>query len=284
MNLSKSLCTKGLILTPCEPFEASTKQEIEGLLNSGVFEFTSFDKSMIGKRIFNMRIVNSIKEKTTLTPYEKSRLVVQAYNDRGKSMVLTQSPTVQRAIVQLILTLGLSFIKIYDHIMFLRDISQAYTQSKTLLTRDILCHPAPEVIKSLNLDPNTVMRILKPLYRIPEAGNHWFQTYSRHLKEKLGMAPSFFDPSLFIIIGKPFGINGMQVDDTLFVGIKDFVKLEEAKLKERNLKAKDIDRLAINKPLQFNGLMICLQDDSIFVKPNSQGSKIKLVDPEDRDL
>jgi hypothetical protein len=42
-------------------------------------------------------MVNEIKGKATNAPFEKSRLVIQGYNDDGKEMILTQSPTIQRA-------------------------------------------------------------------------------------------------------------------------------------------------------------------------------------------
>ncbi len=76
----------------------STRTEIESSIARGVFEFTQYNPTYHrGARIFKSRIVNEIKGKTTKTPYEKSRLVVQGYNDGGKAEILTQSPTIQRA-------------------------------------------------------------------------------------------------------------------------------------------------------------------------------------------
>jgi hypothetical protein len=46
-------------------------------------------------RIFNSRFVDEIKLKDDVL-FMKSRLVVQAYNDNEKKLVLTQSPTIQR--------------------------------------------------------------------------------------------------------------------------------------------------------------------------------------------
>lgn len=74
--------------------------------------------------------------------------------------------------------------------LFVRDITQAYIQSKTSLVRDILCYPPPELIEYVNLPPKTIMRIKKSLYRIPEAGNHSFGAIFSHLKEKLNISPS----------------------------------------------------------------------------------------------
>jgi hypothetical protein len=41
-------------------------------------------------------------------PFEKSRLVVQAYNNKKKEIILTQSPTIQRASQRVIIALALS--------------------------------------------------------------------------------------------------------------------------------------------------------------------------------
>ncbi|KAI1001784.1 hypothetical protein K3495_g6421 [Podosphaera aphanis] len=139
VKLSLELRAKGLITTPGLPFQFSNKKEIDGLLSNEVFRFLPWNKILAGRRIYKCRMVKSIKGKETLLPFEKSRLVIQAYNDQGKSLVLTQSPTVQRASQRLILCLAICLISQYGHTLFLRDIQQAYTQSRTHLVRDIYC-------------------------------------------------------------------------------------------------------------------------------------------------
>jgi hypothetical protein len=53
----------------------------------------------------------------------------------------------------------------------------------------------------------TIMVVLKPLYGVPEAGMHWWATYSKHHREKLSMEPSTYDPCLLISTYKDrFGI------------------------------------------------------------------------------
>ena len=57
----------------------------------------------------------------------------------------------------------------------------------------------------------TILRIVKPLYGIAEAGIHWFATYQTHHKEKLGMETSTFNPCLLITKHDAnFGITGLQ--------------------------------------------------------------------------
>ena len=71
--------------------------------------------------------MDEIKNPGTDKAFEKSRLVVQAYNDQGKELVLTQSPTIQRVSQRLILCIAA--MKLYDDTLYddirlyLRDIS-----------------------------------------------------------------------------------------------------------------------------------------------------------------
>jgi hypothetical protein len=90
MELSVKLREEGTITTPGLPFEQSQTKEIEGLIARGVFEFVQYDPSQhAGVRIFNSRLVNKVKGKAIDMPFEKSRLVVQAYNNKGKEIILT---------------------------------------------------------------------------------------------------------------------------------------------------------------------------------------------------
>jgi hypothetical protein len=93
-KLSLKLRQEGIITTSGEPFELSNKKEIDTLVARRVFAFEQYNEQKHVGRIFKSRIVREIKGKQTNTPYEKLRLVIQAYNDAGKEIVLTQSPTI----------------------------------------------------------------------------------------------------------------------------------------------------------------------------------------------
>ena len=67
-------------------------------------------------------MVNEIKGKATDTPFEKLRLVIQGYNNDGKEVILTQSPTIQRASQRVIVALTPSLIK-NRMAVYLRDIT-----------------------------------------------------------------------------------------------------------------------------------------------------------------
>jgi hypothetical protein len=101
--------------------------------------------------------------------------------------------------------------------VYLRDITQAYTQSETHLQRLILAY-LPEQIRH-QYPEGTIIVVLKPLYGIAEAGTHWWATYSKHHKEKLLMTTSIFDPCFLIITtGTLFGIIRMQTNNIIILG------------------------------------------------------------------
>ena len=70
-------------------------------------------------RVFNSRFVDKVKYVGTARAFEKSRLVIQAYNDVGKEEILTKSLTVQRISVRILLLLMAMFL--YLHVL-LRDV------------------------------------------------------------------------------------------------------------------------------------------------------------------
>ena len=147
------------------PFVESRKKEINDLFEKGCFEIVSASDVFHEVRIFNSRFVDEIKNIDTIDAYEKSRLVVQAYNDDGKTEVLTQTPTIQRMSQRLILALAVNM----SHLsFFLRNISQAYVQSTISLARQFFIKPSIE----LEFKKGTILKIIKSLYGVPETGVH----------------------------------------------------------------------------------------------------------------
>ncbi|KAJ6039209.1 hypothetical protein N7460_007241 [Penicillium canescens] len=285
MELSIKLRNESVITTPGSPFEQSQNKEIEGLIARGVFDFVQYDPMKHdGVRIFNSRLVNEIKGKATGTPFEKSRLVIQAYNDEGKGMILTQSPTIQRASQRIIVALAPSLSE-KNISLSIRDITQAYVQSTTSLNRLILAY-LPKEIKS-KFPAGTIMVVRKPLYGIPEAGTHWWATYHKHHRERLEMVTSTYDPCLLVSTGKgAFGVVGMQTDDTLILGTDEFATLEEKELAEAKFSAKPKDTLSSENPLIFNGCVLTQKEGDVTVelRQKEQGKRLKLIDHNSKDF
>lgn len=222
-ELSIRLRKEGRITTPGDPFEASDAAEIDALLASGTIVPIQMPTNMPG-RVFRSRLVREVKGKNTDHPYEKSRLVVQGYNDEGKRDLLTQSPTIQRSSQRLLLALAPS-LRARGFKLAFRDITQAYVQSRSTLQRDIIAKLPKELVTKFA--EGTVLHIVKPLYGIAEAGVHWFETYQSHLRENLALSQTF-DPCLLVSDeGKAFGLCALQTDDTMFLADESFLTAEE---------------------------------------------------------
>lgn len=270
------------------PFSESRRKEVNGLLERGVFEVIKEKDIPPNTRIFSARFVDEIKNLGTDKAFEKSRLVIQAYNDQGKSLVLTQSPTIQRVSQRIILALAPSLQSERAAKLYLRDISQAYTQSNTSLSRIIIIRAPTE----LGLPRGTFLRVIKPLYGVPEAGNHWFNTYHQHHLSKLDMNQSTFDPCLLYTPPKVdstnksgFGIVGLQTDDTLFLANQAFADLEELKLKEAKFQAKPREQLTCQSPIRFNGGLIKQEEDGkVKLTQERQARNLRLISTQLTDL
>lgn len=231
-------------------FTESRKTELAGLLEMNTFEPVPLDCAK-GHRIYDHVFVDKKKESGQL----KSRLCVRAFNDREHGLQ-TFSPTVQRMTTRFLYTVA----KLLNWDMYVRDITQAFIQSSTKLRRPIFLRPP----KELNLPPNQVLRVLRPLYGVPESPLHWFVSYTNHHRLCLNMLPLSFDQCMFhtkakIIsydnenTGAPKGLVCLQVDDTIFTGNEEFITLEAEQSKKFPSKGRSV---VCGKPITFNGITI----------------------------
>jgi hypothetical protein len=150
-------------------FAAFRQKEINDLIEKNVFRSINKDDVSSDVRIFNFRFVNEIKHFDIDKAFEKSRLVVQTFNDQNKDLVLTQSSTIQRISQRLIVCLIVVFSEMN---LYLRNITQTYVQSVTSLNRDFFVRSSVELIKHLDIDTNSILKIVKSLYDVLEADNH----------------------------------------------------------------------------------------------------------------
>ncbi|KJZ69915.1 hypothetical protein HIM_10700 [Hirsutella minnesotensis 3608] len=279
-ELSIKLRNEGIITAPGAPFEESDNTEITDLVGRGVFSFERYDQMIHGNHhIFRSRMVREVKGKDT-KPYEKSRLVVQGHSDFEKTTLLTQSPTIQRVSQRLILAIAPGLLQGNGMTLSLRDITQAYPQSQTELFRTILTYLPTEL--QGKYPHETIIRVIKPLYGIAEAGVHWFRTYQQHHLKNLDMSTSTYDSCLLITNTGPntFGIVGMQTDDTLMLGTDSFSAREEEKLEEAQFRAKPKTSMTPGTTVDFNGAKLTLLDiGSLSLQQKGQAAKIATIDP-----
>ena len=278
-DLALKLRRDGIITTPGEPFEMSDDQEITSLISRGVFKFERYNPNEHGNiHIFNSRMVREVKGKTE-KPFEKSRLIVQGHSDEEKRSILTQSPTIQRVSQRLLAAIAPGLDVMLGITIELRDVTQAYPQSKTLLQRDVFARLPKELVH--RYPPNTIMKVILPLYGLAESGVHWWTTYHQHHQERLGMQTSTFDPCLLVSNGtaESFGMVGMQTDDTLILATPEFSAMEDEKIRQANFRCKPKLILSPTQHLDFNGTKLTMDDNRmITVQQKGQSNKINTID------
>ena len=243
--------------------EFARKRELVGLTKAGVFQIVNRSTVPKGKRIYGTRWVDTIKQNTDGSNRYKSRLVSQNFRDYDARHIPTKAPTISRFGQRLALTISAMHS---DGQANVRDVTQAYVQSKTDLGRDIFLQPPTE----MHLLNGKVLLAVKPLYGVPESGLHWFLTYHDHHTGTLGMTACQFDncilyrrttdsksrstliPDLVII----------QVDDSYGIGSGSFLELEERA--SRAFKSKPRQLLAVGGSVQFNGCCITRKECSVY--------------------
>ncbi len=250
-------------------FENSRRKEINDLLKRRVFELIIIENVSRDVRIFNFRFVDEIKHSSTSNAYENFRLVMQTYNDQDKTIILIQSSIIQRMSQRIILALTACN---FDCHLYLRDITQAYVQSKTSLNREFFIRSPFE----LNLSERSILKIIKSLYEVSKTETHWFNTYQKHHKKKLSMIESTFDSCLLHISQIEF-INSqiefinyfefvdLQTDDTLILADDEFAALEENELARAHLTSKKREKLNLIISIKFNDELIILANDDNFL-------------------
>ena len=75
-------------------FSTLQQKEVTGLLKKGIFKIIKLYNILKRVRLFNLQFINKVKNKGTNKAFKKLQLIIQAYNDLEKELVLTQSLTI----------------------------------------------------------------------------------------------------------------------------------------------------------------------------------------------
>ena len=94
------------------------------------------------------------------------------------------------------------------------------------------------------LKDGSILQVVKPLYSVPKASNHWFNIYHSYYIEKLYMNQSIYNPYLlYTSSNSGFGIIGIQMDNTLILYNNTFVTNEANELKRAQFLSKEREQL-----------------------------------------
>lgn len=232
--------------------------ELRGLEEGKVLKVVPRSVVRPGERIYGTRFVDTIKAGGV----RKSRLVARNFRDATATSIPTRSPTISRAAQRLAFSFAASEVRKGSKV-FLRDVTQAYTQSDAAhgLTRNVFLEPPAE----MGLDDTFVLQAVQPLYGVPEAGLCWFLTYSEHHRNRLQMVQSRGDKCLFIREdGDRRNIIILQVDDSWGVGTRAFLEEEEHAATKFRTKPRTIFNVGSSE--RFNGLRVHMTGEGISIE------------------
>jgi hypothetical protein len=162
--------------------------------------------------------------------------------------------------------------------LYLRNIIQTYVQSITSLNRDFFVRSFVELIKHFDINTNSILKIIKSLYDVVEADNHWFVIYHAHHVNKLEMSHSFYDLCLLHTnikidtssdlqtdlkddhLRTDMSIVNMQTNDILILIDSNFAVAKKKAIIDAKIMIKSRNNLESNFSLKFNDTIIERQE------------------------
>lgn len=179
------------------------------------------DEMPDNENVIGGRFVLAIKDGGTDREIFQARFVVQGYRDKMKNSLIHDSSTTKHSSTKLLIGLA----AIFGYRLFSTDVCQAYLQSAEDLLRDVYIKPG----KEFELGEDQILKLLRPLYGLSDSGDYWGATFSKHLKEDLGMETTTTDGAFFFkkVAEKLQGMTATYVDDTLQAGDESFQRLAD---------------------------------------------------------
>ena len=128
----------------------------------------------------------------------------------------------------------------------------------------------------LGLPSGYALKVLKPLYGIPESGLHWYLTYLSHHLDTLDMIRTTVDPCVLVrkVNGTLDGLIILQVEDSLGIGSKEILKDEELGSKQFLCKERSMIEPG-GIPTSFNGLTITNDGNGYSIKQPNKIDKLQ---------
>lgn len=140
----------------------------------------------------------------------------------------------------------------------------------------------PKLIWPLGALFNYVVKVIKPLYNVLKAGNHWFATYHTHYKDKFETKKPTYKLCLQYSSGL-FDIIKIQTNNILILANNNFANKEKVAIKFTKTIIKNQEYVSFLLPLKFNGAQIKLYSEGIILTKKSHIGSIFLVINYDED-
>ena len=223
MTFITEVLKRGDTRATSEPMKLSKQAKADALKRRCVWEKVQKDDVSDNANILGACFVLEIKQPDTPTEVTKARYVAKGCGDREKPFIVQNLSALRQSFTNVIVSTS----AVFGWRFFSPDVNQAYLQSKDAMARYLYVTVRPRDAKYFGMDENELLRILKPPYGLPEAGDYWDVTLVLHVKEDLVMDPLTGDPALFLKkdAGDHDGMLGAYVDDSCMGGNKRFQDL-----------------------------------------------------------
>lgn len=225
-------------------FNEAKVKEINGLIERGTWKIVCKDDVPTNANILGGRFVLTIKNTGTDQELYKARFVVQGYRDKLNTSLVHDATTCRPQSARLLIGLA----AIFGFTVFSTDVTQAYLQSNQELQREVFLNAPPE----LHLNHDQLLKLLKPLYGLPDSGDYWARTMKHHLVQQMGMTPTLGDKSFFFkhIRDELHGLCATYVDDALQAGDPQYI--QQSKTTEKVFECRKREY----KEIKFSGIQI----------------------------
>jgi len=221
--------------------QAAAKAEVDGLLTRGAMNPAARSSLPAGSNIIRGRFVFTLKGVGTSDEKPKAQYVAQGHLDKAKPFMVHNLATLrQRSTRLLVSTSAVLRFRLFSH-----DINQAYLQSRDKLAHTLYLDPRPEDRHLFSLTDDEFLLLVRPLYGVCDAGDYWFLTLQRHVRDDLLMTPGSSEPALYMRKGVNglFGLMGTFVDDCLLGGTDEFQMATKTTLRVVEAKPRQMDEM-----------------------------------------
>ena len=211
------------------------------------------------------RFVLAIKHEDSGDDFYTALFLLGGHKDRAKPLVVHSAKNLKQSSVRVLLALA----NILGFSLWSTDINQAYLQSAFNLTRRIFVRP-----DNLELDKDTLLQVVKPLYGLSDAGDYWGEALIGNHKKELKMSQAEGDSSLFFerIGDRLTGLSGTYVDDILRAGTKSF-RMDVSKATSKAFDSKPAQKV----PFTFTGMNIHKQKRMILLSQQKYIEMLELL-------
>lgn len=207
----------------------------------------------------------SLKEKEKKQPVFKARFVVQGHRDREKAALVHESTNMRQPSIKVLTAIA----AIFGFHLWSTDLSQAYLQSGMKLLQDVY------ITKEFRLSPQILLKLLRPLYGLPDAGDYCHATFKRHMKLDLGMKKTFGCLALFLkhVNNQLIWLAGIYVDDSLLAGTEEFKKINLKTGERFDSSTADLDFFT------FSCISITRKPNTVLLQQQKQAQRMRYLPP-----